>query len=301
MARLFDRRCRLTLYAPQPDIVAPKGLQVVQQVEIGGDGDTSVGLRVQFKIHKNEEKDPNTSEITVTNLSESTRQSLQKKNVRAILEAGYATTGMSRIFVGDARSVDHVRNGADFDTILRLGSGERAIRFARAQESFAPGTPAGAVLRFLVGQSGLASGNAEDVARVLDGRTLQQGYLVEGKTSNSLDRFLKSVGYRWSVQDEALQILLPGQSVAVQIPEVSADTGLIGSPEMGCPEKKGKPALVKFKTLLLPTRPGGRVRLRSERYNGQVRVKKCTFDGDTRSQTWYTEIEGVIEPGTAAA
>jgi len=38
---------------------------------------------------------------------------------------------------------------------------------------------------------------------------------------------------------------------------------------MGSPEAQGKPALCQFKSLLIPTRPGARVHLRSDRYDGR--------------------------------
>ena len=65
-------------------------------------------------------------------------------------------------------------------------------------------------------------------------------------------------------------------------------------PEMGTPEKKGKPALIKFKSLLMQTRPGGLVRLKSRVYDGEVTVKKLDHDGDTHGGNWYTNIEGIL-------
>src|SRR5258706_12959850 len=108
-----------------------------------------------------------------------------------------------------------------------------------------------------------------------------------------MDRHIGWISYTWSIQYQSLQVLLPGGSVGGEIPVFSPSTGLIGSPEMGSPEKKGKPALVKFKALVRATKPGARVKLESERYDGVVLVKKANFDGDTRGGDWYVTIEGV--------
>ena len=85
------------------------------------------------------------------------------------------------------------------------------------------------------------------------------------------------------------------------IPEISVDSGLIGSPEFGTPEKNGKPALVKFTSLFTVTQPGARVHLKSERYNGEVLVVKSQFVGDTHGRDFYTHYQGTLLSGAPRA
>ena len=294
---LYGRSCRVIIQgmsATQGDYLNPGPGQAI---EIDGSDDkANPGLRIQFKITKTREKHPNTGEITISNLSPTRRASLQQKGIRVTLEAGYVSTGRTRIFSCDARTVDHERKGADWETVIKGGDGERSFQWARVNESFAAGTGAGDILKRLAQASGLAIGNVPDMVANL-AVTFQNGYVVDGLARNSIDRLVKSLGYTWSIQDGALQVLSPGGTVGVLIPEIGPDSGLIGSPEMGSPEKKGKPALVKFKSLLVAVRPGGRVRLKSERYNGQVRLKKVEHEGDTMGGAWYTNMEGVIDAG----
>lgn len=292
--RLYDRRARVTFAAPS----ATKGNfnQVVQDVlviEAGEGGDQPAGQRVAFKVSKTDGKEPNTAEIIVTNLNDDSRGLIQKKGVKVILEAGYAETGMSRIWRGDARTVDNVRDLSDWNSTIKGGDGERAYRNARVAESFAPGTKAGSILQYLANASGLQVGNTPNVVLNLT-QSFDQGYVVSGQWAHEMDRFLRGTGYAWSVQDDTLQVLLPGQASTAEFPEISPESGLVGSPEFGSPEKKGKPALVKFKALLQPCVPGAQVRLKSNRYDGFVRVKKVHFTGDTHSLEWYTEYEGVL-------
>jgi len=76
------------------------------------------------------------------------------------------------------------------------------------------------------------------------------------------------------------------------IPELSPSSGLIGSPEFGAAEKNKGP-VVKFKSLLDGRiKPGGRVKLNSLRYTGEVRVTKLSHSGDTAGGDWYTACEG---------
>src|ERR1700761_4703224 len=51
------------------------------------------------------------------------RIAFEIKGLKVELQAGYVGTGMSRIFIGDVRTSDSVRNGADWDATLRLGDG----------------------------------------------------------------------------------------------------------------------------------------------------------------------------------
>jgi hypothetical protein len=292
VADLAGRRCRVVIAVP---VTSDFHSTTFDELEINGGegGGRDPGLRVAFKIEKSDGKEPNHSEITITNLSPDSRGKLQKKGVKVTLEAGYDQTGVSKIFRGDARTIDHVRNEATWDTKIKCGDGERAWRFARVNESFAAGTRAGAVLDYLAQQSGLQIGSVPSVVVNLTTQ-YDHGYVVSGRWSDEMDRLVKSIGYKWSVQDETLQVLLPGAASKAAVPEISPTTGLIGSPEFGTPEKKGKPALVKFKSLLMPTQPGARVKLKSDRYDGFVRVKKVSIEGDTHGGSWYTTYQGII-------
>lgn len=292
---LVDRRCRLTVAVP---VSTPNDFKntTTDVIEIAGgvsDDRLAAGMRIQFKIIKTLKKEPNSCEIIVTNLAPKTRASLQQKGVKVLLEAGYRDTGVFRVFSGDVRTVDHTRNGPDWETVLHLGDGERAWNFARVSESFGPDTSASDVIRKLVDKLGLKSGN-------VDKRTSQvtkkfgHGFTAHGATAAVLDQVVRSIGLNWSVQDGEFQLLGPDEVLDLPVPEITPTSGLVGSPEMGSPTKKGKPALVKFKALLTPTKPGSKVKLKSERYDSYVRVESCTFTGDTHGGDWYTEISASI-------
>ena len=288
---LFDRRVKLTLAVPVATLGDFK-TTTSDVLEISGQDDpANPGLRLTFKITKTAKPDPNGNEVTVYNLAPATRARLQKKGVKLILEAGYAATGLQRLFSGDVRTADHVREGTDWASKLKCGDGERSYQNARLTKSFAAGTGAGDVLLALARATGLAIGNVPtEVANLTT--TFQTGYCVSGPLSRSIDRLVSSLGCTWSIQDGAIQVLSPGGTFGAQIPQIDVTSGLVGSPEMGSPEKKGGAALIKFKSLLLAVRPGGRVKLVSDQYNGVVTLKKVTHDGDTAGGNWYTEMEG---------
>lgn len=291
---LFDRRGRVTVARPvaTPGDFSHTTTEVVQ-IEGGRIDNEASGMRIKFKIDKSLKKEPNTSELIVSNLAEDRRKQLQQKGVKVLIEAGYAETGMFRLFAGDVRTLDHVWNGATWESTFKLGDGERAWKYAQISESFAPGTRAADALRTIAKSMGLELGNVDTkvngIAAVLD-----QGWCAAGNAARELDRIVTALRKEWSIQDGALQILDPYEALDLPIPEITPQTGLIGSPEMGSAPTKGKPQLLRFKALLFPVKPGGKVKLRSERYDGFVRVHKVSFEGDTHGGEWYTIIDATI-------
>lgn len=292
---LWDRRCRVTIATPVDDSTDFKDTKT-QVVEVDGgvtDQRGRIGQRIQFKVTRTLKKEPNTSEITISNLNSTSRGNLQKRGVKLLLEAGYKSTGVARYFAGDVRSVDHIRADADWESKLRLGDGERAWNFSRVSESFAPGTARSDVAKRVGSLLGIDVGNLNDWASKISG-SYDQGFTAFGSTARVFDQIIKGAQLEWSIQDNALQILDPYGTLDLPIPVISEDSGMVGSPEMGAPKKKGAPGLIKVKSLLFPTKPGAKVKLKSDRYDGYLRVESVTFTGDTHGGDWYTEIDGSI-------
>jgi hypothetical protein len=257
------------------------------------------GLRVQFKVKKTTTKEPNCAEVSISNLSETSRASLQSKGVRVILEAGYVGN-LAQIFSGDARYISHVREGADWVTKVDLGDGERAYRWARVSESFKAGTTVAAVVSKVAGALGLDTSAAVALVREKVREQFTQGFTAHGRASDELDRLLTGRGLEWSIQDGRLQVTEVGKPAPGTAILLSASTGLIGSPAYGSPEKKDgenpstakKKHVLKVKSLLQPgIRPGARVQLDSLSVKGLFRVEAVTHTGDTHGGDWQSEAD----------
>lgn len=248
-------------------------------------------LRVQFKVKKTTKKEPNTCEVVISNLNADHRALLQQQGGKFILLAGYESTGAEQLFIGDVRNVAHVRDAADWNTTIHSGDGERAYRWARINESFKGGTPVSDVLGKIVSAMGIAQGNLGTVLAGLNAQYVN-GIALQGSAQRELDTILRSQGYTWSIVDGALSVLKNDTTLGGLIPEWSVDTGLVGSPEFGAAEKNKGP-LVKAKHLLAPqVKPGAKIKLVSERFNGEIRVVVVDHTGDTDGGDWYTEVEG---------
>lgn len=277
---LFERVARLTVAKP---IEGSFSRFQSNAVEIEN-------LRIQFRVAKTIEKEPNTAEITVTNMSERTRSELQSKGSRVILEAGYPTS-IAQLFSGDSRTITHRHDGVEWSTVIHCGDGERAYRYARVNESFRAGTPVRVVAYRLAELLGLDRGEIE---AQLSGVSAQyvSGYSARGQAALELDRVLRTAGYEWSIQDGRLQVLR-ANAAADETVEISPETGLIGTPEVGAPEKETGRPIVRFRALLTPRiRPGVRVSMKSSSHVGVLRVLRADHSGDTAGGDWYTDGEG---------
>jgi len=285
MSRLQDRRVRLLIANRVSEDYKSLTTDVTEITD----------LRVKFSVKKSSAKEPNTAEVTISNLSPQRRASLQTKGVKFVLECGYVETGVKQIFQGDVRQVAHRREGADWQTEIKSGDGERAFQFARVSESFKSKSSRGDVLRKLVSSFGLGQGNVSQVAAKLVGK-FDQGFVAHGPVSREMDKALAGTGYGWSIQDEQVIILADSDVSGQDVPELTPQSGLIGSPEFGAPLVKGGKPLLTFRCLLNANiKPGAHVSIKCERFPLGVAVKcvKVEHSGDTHGQDWYTNGEGV--------
>jgi hypothetical protein len=274
---LYKRRYRVLLAYP---IVGDFSKAQPNAVEI-------TDMRVAFKITKTLTKSPNTCELSIYNLSAARRAALVKKDLRVILEAGF-DDHVAGIFVGDARTVEHICEGTEWLTRIRCGDGERAMNLGRANASFAAGTPYANVVKKVTEPLGLG---AVDVT-AFAGKTFATGYAAHGRAVDVLDQVTSAAGLEWSVQDGKIQVMRKGGHTTEQALELGPSTGLIGSPEFNAPDQKTGIATLKVKCLISArVRCGGRIVLASASHRGTFRVVKVTHTGDTAGGDWTTEAE----------
>lgn len=282
MNRLYLRQARVTIARPVSFFSQAPNAIVVDNLDI------------RFKIEKNITKEPNSCELTIVNLAETTRFELQRRPLYVRLDAGYDGR-MKRLFVGDLRKTDSTWDGPDCNTALDFGDGDRAFQFARVNRSFNRGVTARAVLQELASAMGVEVPRNARESRDFEVE-FAAGCALQGRASDELDRILTPLGYGWSIQDGRLQILKPNEARTDVPLELSQDNGMVGSPEHGAPLKKGgKPILVVQNLLYPELTPGAKVRVRSREHNGLFKLIKVSHEGDTAGSgaDWYTTVEAL--------
>lgn len=282
MGRLFKREISLLVVSTsEHDFVSR--VTVSNSIKI-------TGLRVAFTIEKQLSKDPNSCELIVNNLSESTRSFLQGRPLKVYLSAGYDGE-LKQIFVGDVSWADSKRISTGWETAIRLGDGERAIKNARHNRSYISGTKLNSIVKDITESMGLrvptSASDAVDLAH-----DLVSGTAVSGPSHRQLTQMLEAKGMRWSVQDDQMVILKNDETLPNASRVISAQTGMIGTPGFGTPEKKGKPPALSVSTLLYPElTPGGRIDLQSRTARGLFKIQSVRHSGDTHGTSWQTDVE----------
>ena len=247
------------------------------------------GLRVQFKVKKTLQKEPNTCDVNIFNLTAQHRAGLQVTGTPLILEAGYGTA-LVRVFSGQVRLADSTREGPDWISKIQCGDGEVTYRYATVSAAFGKGSPVAVVFKKVAEATGLDVSQA--LASFASPETFAQGYAAHGPARVEMDRLLKGRGYTWSIQDGKLQVIKGAATVPGEVVELNASSGLVGSPEHGTPEKKGAPAALKVKCLLQPQLvPGSLLKLSAETVKGNFRVETVSHTGDTHGGEWYSDLE----------
>lgn len=251
----------------------------------------SSDIDVSFKVTKKLTGGAGTAEVTVYNLTSDHRREIRDQRHPVVrLEVGYKDVGPWILFQGDgSRRADIKRAGPDWLAVVTAGDGEHALRTARGNRSFGPDARLRDVVQYCADVLGIGVGNCLDqlADRGLDrvGNTFPEGVVLHGPIYPRLVAALRSAGLTWSVQDGVLQVLERGRALQRSAVVLSADHGMLDSPEVG------KNGVVTVRALLQPDLvPGQLVQIQSQIVTGAFRIEQGEYAGDTRGQDWTATL-----------
>jgi hypothetical protein len=269
------------------------------------DAETAIevsGLRVLFNITKTRTQSDNSAIITVYNLSSSSRSRIEgTDSVRAILKAGYEEHGDSPpiLFSGSIRLVSSVKQGPDIVTTLTASDGYDVLSGHAMSVSFGSNTSIRSIVDTVVKELGvtLVAGDGLDV--VLS-KSLSGGFSFSGTSREILNKIQKMSGLGWSVQNGDLYLTKKNQTITGKIVQLSASSGLIGTPEKIVLKDDTTDETAsgwKVKSFLEPRiEPHGQLAIDSvnKQAVGQFAIVKVNHEGDTHGQQWHTTAEVAI-------
>lgn len=267
-------------------------------IRLDVDGLIIENLSARFKVSKSDQPEPNKAEIVVRNLSESSRQRLEeKKRVPVTLAVGYAEADISSIiFKGEVREVFSEHLSPVWNTTLRTGDGDTAVKKTRVNKSYAPGTSfetAWSDTMNALKDAGLGIGNAIDkfreAATFKDGvKEFLHGGNLQGHAFKEAKSLAKSFGLDLHINDTTLVVTKVGESLDTTKVVLSPSSGLISSP------KRGAEGELKLRALLIPDlQPKKRIEVRSRLVKGDFIIRKTVYTGDTSGNDWYADLECV--------
>jgi hypothetical protein len=253
-------------------------------------------IKIEFSISKGISSSPNSAEIKLYNLAETTRNGMGKEFDAITLEAGYMPPGetgnVGIIFKGAVRDVEHKREGTNIITTIACGDGDAAFRRATISKSYPSGTPVKDVIDDIAKQmeaKGLSRGEFK-YPEALEGKTFKRPYAACGSCVRELDTIGRGNGFYWSSQNETLE-LVPSDGFVGTVALITPETGMIGTPAI---TDNG----VRVSALLNPEiRPNRRVQIKSQTLemnaaDGMYRVSECTYSGDNYTGEFKVDITG---------
>lgn len=269
-------------------------------------------LDMVFKCVKTIKPEPNTLDLSIYNLQESSRDYLmgsggrfatQKKNISSSLhgkgfagdkhvcrlEVGYSQADVHQIFLGEIRSCYSMVRGPDIITTLSTGDGDKAIQTSRCAVPHGPQIPLETALRAIVTTLGVGEGNLDLAISRLKTRGITsiypRGGVAYGSSWKELQSFARSAELEISIQDGALMILDKGKPLEGKAIRIAPNSGLLESPSID------SDGTVTAKCFIIPQlRPGAKVAFDSLQVKGGYRILRCEWSGDTRSPDWFCTI-----------
>ena len=272
---LYDRRARLII-----------GGQLVES-------EGSQGLKIAFSVQRAANRTANTANIRVFNLSKETRGKIQGRVNDVVLEAGYKSTS-AVIFAGSRAIVTHTKQGTEWITSIKAGDGWKSLR-RNVFVSFGP-TTAKDVLDALLrlGEIGAKARGSAQLDQVLGSKVFSKGRVLRGRVDDLIEDLAGELGLDWSIEQEELVMLPPGEALRQPGIILGPESGLIGTPSRIFDPKRPKALVVRGKSLLQPgLTPFRRVDIRSQDIQGVFKVRKCTHTGDIEGadEAWVTSFE----------
>jgi len=270
-----------------------------------GDGTTIKtidDLKIMFTVTKQFTASLNTAEIIVYNLSESSRNQITEEFTKVKLFAGY-DNDLPLIFQGDLVNATHLKDQTEWVTTILASDGFKAFKGTINQSLPAGTTMPEAVSIVSDKLEGVTKGVRQGLTNCLSGKkSILRQVQLSGNLKDAFTKLSKTCGFDFSVNDEKFETTSPGQPITdVQPVIINQANGMIGSPER---TEIG----VNVSVLLTPSLLVGRriqIKSQTERVNfgngffrkipsikneGIYRIQKLVFKGDTRGDTWVTDI-----------
>ena len=249
-------------------------------------------LRIKFDIKKSIFSNQNHCRVDITNLSQTTRNKITSNQSSLVrVKAGYVQNGGAiSIGQGNISNVIHIPQNPDIITTIYSKDGFNAIIDNNISLSFKENTSLKSVIDSIAKDLKLPIKYAD----YEQGAKFKNGYSYLGSIPAALDQLGDQFNFKWSIQNDQLMIIRNGGSNKNRSVSLSAETGLIESPELIIKTKNldlMNKNEYKITALLQPQlEAGDLIEVKSKVLNGTFIVKELNHLGDTRGSDWYTKI-----------
>src|SRR6056297_657031 len=186
-------------------------------------------LRMQFRVEKTDQPDPNTASITIFNLSLDSRAKLEENtDLFLTIEAGYGDE-TKIIFSGDVDKMQSVKTRVDWLTTIETGDGKKDLKESTLEKSYKKGTKVTTVVQDALNTFTNLKNKVLDGSLIDSTKELVTGGTFSGSSKKILETLLGSEELDFSVQDGEITITKNFQPTDNEIYVVSSNSGLIDS------------------------------------------------------------------------
>lgn len=245
-------------------------------------------MRIAFSADKSVSGGLNKITVKAYNLTEANRLAIQKdpeqqKRVPFSLRVGYSGS-LELVFKGTVFKAKSRREGAEIVTEIEGLDG--GFDFLNSY-----------VNRTVRGKDAAVSGVLSDLPNTKIGKITSQSALIRprvmvGSAMTVLDSLVDD-GATWYVDDERLYILKKDDVISRFVPLVSADTGLLNTPER-------EQQRVSFTTMMNPAlKIGGLCQIESvtaPHVNGVYKIDSMGYSGDNYGNDWNQTVTAILAP-----
>ena len=261
-----------------------RAVYVTLSPKMGGTGRVFRGLRVAFDVDKTSESFSNQIKIKIWNLSKESQAAFSDSSRVVSINAGYGDNP-PLLARGDILRCVVERQGVDVITTIEAGDGAAALKEARVDQSFPPGTPDSEILKAATNALGAKGLSQRAVALADLAKVTMSGYVASGSAKGVIDEITKKNGLQWSVQNGEVQVRKASSPVDATFFLLSPETGLIGSPSQ---TNTGS----RLTSFLLPNMfPGKGIVLRSDNNSGNCLAVAVKHSGDSHEGEFNTLID----------
>lgn len=264
-------------------VIAPKILQVSIGPPASPGRMWDQSLYIKAQITRTAGSTPNKAKVEIYNLAPASVAYIERPGNVLQIRAGETVPGT--LFYGELRT-SGIRTSIKHPnqiTELKATDGLRLMQTGYFIGSYPAGTTRSQIVADVLAQNAVARGYVAPIPE----RTYHAPIMLSNPIAEVLDELYTGESADWSIQDARFNLLLDGQTLPGNAPIVSAETGMIGSPE-----RTDKGIKVKFGAVGV-VRPGGGFVLKSRLTSGTYKAAKIVTDIDTELK-WEDSITGTV-------
>lgn len=224
---------------------------------------------------------PNECTHTIHNLSAATIAQLEAPN--QILQIKGGTTFVGELFKGQitSRGVVTKNDTPNRTTTITAKDGRRTYRDTKVSKAYPPGVTIQSVILDLLTLTGLPVGTGS----VYPPGTFPGGWAHQGLWRLAMAEILLPLGFYYTIQGGVIYVLNEALTAPGNVPLLSPDTGLIGSPTR---TKKGCNVASVLNSAIIA---GRGIQVQSKFFNGLYRCAVVDHKYDTDGLIWRTDAQ----------